>query len=107
MAVVDANVLFFFTLTVISFWPLHSEAREMFENFRIQHSEVGAIVISKEGEEHNPEKEPPGGPPARRREEFLKSRLPQGVSPEELNPEIAKKKKDESGSQDKGDKDRE
>jgi hypothetical protein len=103
----NANFLIFLTLTVISFWPLHSEATATFDYFRIQHSEVGAMNNSEEGAEDNAEKELPGGPPARRLEEFLKSRLPQGVLPQELNPEIAKKKKDESSNPEKIDKDRE
>jgi len=45
------------------------------------------------------EPEQPGGHAARRLEDFLRGRLPPGVSPEQLNPELAKKKKDESGPQ--------
>jgi len=38
----------------------------------------------------------PGGHAARRLEEFLKGRLPPGGSPDELNPELAEKKRDNS-----------
>ena len=43
--------------------------------------------------------EPPGGRAAKRLEEFLKGRLPPGVSPEELNPGLAQEQKDEGGAQ--------
>jgi hypothetical protein len=36
----------------------------------------------------------PGGHAADRLKEFLRERLPPGASPDELNPELAKKKKD-------------
>ena len=39
------------------------------------------------------EPEPKGGRAAERLREFLKERLPEGVSPEELNPEAEKRKK--------------
>jgi hypothetical protein len=45
------------------------------------------------------EAEPEGGRAAERLREFLKERLPQGASPEELNPEAAKwKKENEEGA---------
>jgi hypothetical protein len=36
----------------------------------------------------------PGGHAAERLREFLRERLPPGASPDELNPELAKNKKD-------------
>lgn len=44
----------------------------------------------------------PGGHAARRLEEFLKGRLPPGSSPDDLNPELAKKKKDNSQTREEG-----
>jgi hypothetical protein len=52
------------------------------------------------------EREPKGGRAAERLREFLKERLPPGASPEELNPEAAKSKKeneDEGGCETDGD----
>jgi hypothetical protein len=46
------------------------------------------------------EAEPEGGRAAERLREFLKKRLPPGASPEELNAEIAKWKKENEGEDD-------
>lgn len=43
------------------------------------------------------EPEPEGGRAAERLREFLKERLPEGASPEELNAEIAKWKEENKG----------
>jgi hypothetical protein len=53
-----------------------------------------------ESEDDSPEK--PGGRAARRLEDFLKRRLPPGVSAEELNPELAEKNKDKRDPPNKG-----
>ena len=48
----------------------------------------------------DPEPEAKGGRAAERLREFLKERLPEGGSPEELNPEAAKPKKDKEDEDD-------